>query len=98
MLILNGSQALSQAAKSKLLSKLNAENLAVKDFSTRFLHVVDVSAELDSQEMEKLESLLSYGPKHNEASIQGQTLIVTPRAGTISHGHLRRQTLLTTAA
>ena len=46
--------------------------------------MVDVSAELDSQEMEKLESLLSYGPKYNEASIQGQTLIVTPRAGTIS--------------
>ena len=74
----------SQAAKSKLLSKLQAAGLSVENFSTRFVHVADVSSELDSAEIDKLESLLTYGPKEDETSSSGQTLIVCPRPGTIS--------------
>ena len=84
MLILNGSQALSQATKSKLLSKLQNAGLAVENFSTRFVHVADVSADLDQAEMLKLESLLSYGPKADDKEVSGEKLIVSPRAGTIS--------------
>ncbi|EGU20532.1 phosphoribosylformylglycinamidine synthase [Vibrio mimicus SX-4] len=49
-----------------------------------FMHFADLKAELNPQELEKLEKLLTYGPTIQEHEPQGLLLLVTPRPGTIS--------------
>ena len=58
MLILNGSQALSQAAKSKLISKFKSEGISVADFSTKFVHIVDLSEDLTKEELSSFKAFL----------------------------------------
>ncbi|EEY39177.1 phosphoribosylformylglycinamidine synthase [Vibrio mimicus MB451] len=48
------------------------------------MHFADLKAELNPQELEKLEKLLTYGPTIQEHEPQGLLLLVTPRPGTIS--------------
>ncbi|MBF8998980.1 phosphoribosylformylglycinamidine synthase [Vibrio nitrifigilis] len=84
MRILRGSPALSEFRVQKLLETCREQNLPVTDIYAEFMHFADLSTELNSQEIEKLEKLLTYGPTIQEHESQGQLLLVTPRPGTIS--------------
>lgn len=92
MLTLRGAPALSDFRLNKLLSQIQQFCPDVSHISTYYVHFVDVEENLAEEEMQVLESLLEYGPTLNtdEATVRsGQhssvtTLVVVPRAGTIS--------------
>ena len=84
MRILRGSPALSEFRVSKLIETCREQNLPVTNIYAEFMHFANLSADLDSQELEKLAKLLTYGPTIQEHEPQGLLLLVTPRPGTIS--------------
>ncbi len=84
MRILRGSPALSEFRVNKLLELCREQSLPVTGIYAEFMHFADLTAELDAQELEKLEKLLTYGPKIEGHQPEGLLLLVTPRPGTIS--------------
>ncbi|ENM5874878.1 phosphoribosylformylglycinamidine synthase [Vibrio mimicus] len=84
MRILRGSPALSEFRVNKLLTACHEQHLPVTGIYAEFMHFADLKAELNPQELEKLEKLLTYGPTIQEHEPQGLLLLVTPRPGTIS--------------
>ncbi|MER2493547.1 phosphoribosylformylglycinamidine synthase [Catenovulum sediminis] len=84
MEILRGAPALSDFRINKLLASCEQLNLAIDSIYAEYMHFVDVSAELSSDEQVKLARLLKYGPTIEEHEPKGQLLLVTPRPGTIS--------------
>ncbi|MFH4666063.1 phosphoribosylformylglycinamidine synthase [Vibrio cidicii] len=84
MRILRGSPALSEFRVNKLLELCREQALPVSGIYAEFMHFADLKTELDAQELEKLEKLLTYGPTIQEHEPQGLLLLVTPRPGTIS--------------
>jgi len=84
MEILRGSPALSAFRVTKLLSQCRDANLPISDIYAEYVHFAQVSAPLSSDEHQKLQRLLKYGPSLVEHSPQGRLLLVTPRPGTIS--------------
>ncbi|MFG0605928.1 phosphoribosylformylglycinamidine synthase [Vibrio mimicus] len=84
MRILRGSPALSEFRVNKLLTACRELQLPVTGIYAEFMHFADLKAELNPQELEKLEKLLTYGPTIQEHEPQGLLLLVTPRLGTIS--------------
>ncbi|AMG03928.1 phosphoribosylformylglycinamidine synthase [Vibrio mimicus] len=84
MRILRGSSALSEFRVNKLLTACREQHLPVTGIYAEFMHFADLKAELNPQELEKLEKLLTYGPTIQEHEPQGLLLLVTPRPGTIS--------------
>ncbi len=85
MLSLLGAPAHSQLTTQKLLNTIQQALPTVSALSSRFVHFVDLHAELDPDEQILLYRLLQYGPKaeaHDEEGVY--TCIVTPRLGTIS--------------
>jgi len=92
MLLMYGAPALSAFAKSKLLATLQASIPAITAVNDRYLHFVDVVADLDKPELQKLKALLDYGPDGNGAAPEISTTdqasrevrLVVPRPGTIS--------------
>lgn len=84
MRILRGSPALSEFRVNKLLTACREQHLPVTGIYAEFMHFADLKAELNPQELEKLEKLLTYGPTIQEHEPQGLRLLVTPRPGTIS--------------
>lgn len=98
MRILRGSPALSEFRVNKLLELCREQALPVSGIYAEFMHFADLKTELDAQELEKLEKLLTYGPTIQEHEPQGLLLLVTPRPGTISPGLLKQPTLRTTVA
>lgn len=84
MRILRGSPALSEFRINKLLELCREQSLPVTGIYAEFMHFADLTAELNSQELEKLEKLLTYGPKIEGHQPEGLLLLVTPRPGTIS--------------
>jgi len=84
MLCLPGSPALSEFRLQKLRQQLAAAGTPVNALSSRFVHLVDSDRELDADQLEILENLLTYGPLMESASVEGQTWYVVPRPGTIS--------------
>ncbi|HHY0347598.1 TPA: phosphoribosylformylglycinamidine synthase [Vibrio cholerae] len=84
MRILRGSPALSEFRVNKLLTACREQQLPVTGIYAEFMHFADLKAELNPQELEKLEKLLTYGPTIQEHEPQGLLLLVTPRPGTIS--------------
>jgi phosphoribosylformylglycinamidine synthase len=84
MRILRGSPALSEFRINKLLELCREQSLPVIGIYAEFMHFADLTAELNSQELEKLEKLLTYGPKIEGHQPEGLLLLVTPRPGTIS--------------
>nr|WP_158161116.1 phosphoribosylformylglycinamidine synthase [Vibrio mimicus] len=84
MRILRGSPALSEFRVNKLLTACREQHLPVTGIYAEFMHFADLKAELNPQELEKLEKLLTYGPTIQEHEPQGLLLLVTPRPGTIS--------------
>ncbi|EOX1812837.1 phosphoribosylformylglycinamidine synthase [Vibrio cholerae] len=84
MRILRGSPALSEFRVNKLLTACREQQLPVTGIYAEFMHFADLKADLNPQELEKLEKLLTYGPTIQEHKPQGLLLLVTPRPGTIS--------------
>jgi phosphoribosylformylglycinamidine synthase len=84
MLKISGTSALSVFRINKLLAELQAMESAIKAVSARFIHFVDVDNNLDDSQAEILKQLLAYGSASSDADIQGERLLVVPRAGTIS--------------
>jgi len=84
MLCLPGSPALSEFRLHKLKQQLAAAGVAVNGLGSHFIHLVDCDGELDKDEIEILNNLLTYGPSMRDTSIDGQTCYVVPRPGTIS--------------
>ena len=84
MRILRGSPALSEFRVNKLLEQCRELQLPVSDIYAEFMHFANLTSDLDSQELEKLEKLLTYGPTIEEHQPAGQLFLVTPRPGTIS--------------
>ena len=84
MFSLLGAPALSQFRLDKLLQSLQARNARVRGISSRFVHFADIAYSLDESELEILGKLLTYGPTAQQHDERGQTLLVTPRVGTVS--------------
>ncbi len=84
MLILRGSQALSEFRLQNLLRDLAAAQLPVKAVAAQFAHLVQTGAPLSPENTTVLEKLLAYGPRRPLAALEGQLVIVAPRPGTIS--------------
>ena len=84
MLILRGAPALSDFRVQKFLSAFEAKGLNVKEIYAEFSHFADVTADLNNDELEKLNALLKYGPSIAQHQPEGELFLVTPRPGTIS--------------
>ncbi|MEY5032012.1 MAG: Phosphoribosylformylglycinamidine synthase [Planctomycetota bacterium] len=84
MLILRGSQALSDFRQNHLLRTLNDSGIPARALRVDFVHLVRVSRALDAAELGALERLLTYGPRREGAAVEGRVLWVSPRRGTIS--------------
>jgi phosphoribosylformylglycinamidine synthase len=83
MLTWLGPSALSEFRSEKLLKTLQALSPSVLKLTARFVHFVELGAELGPSEEARLEGLLDYGPKAEE-STAGRMALVVPRPGTIS--------------
>jgi len=81
---LAGPPALSQFRIEKLLVRLQRCVPEVTAVAATFQHLVDAETALDEGELEVLGSLLSYGPLLQAQNIEGLTVLVVPRLGTIS--------------
>jgi phosphoribosylformylglycinamidine synthase len=84
MLILRGSNALSEFRLKNLLNTLVNKGLPVKRVDARFVHLVDLECGLKPGETEVLNRLLHYGPRGESVEGTGALRVVSPRAGTIS--------------
>ncbi|MFV2031757.1 MAG: phosphoribosylformylglycinamidine synthase, partial [Gammaproteobacteria bacterium] len=84
MLCLPGSPALSDFRLQKLKQHFSQQGIEVRGLGSRFIHLVDTSAELNKTEAKILENLLSYGPVANLGENAGSDYYVIPRPGTIS--------------
>lgn len=86
MLTLRGSSALSPFRLEKLRADLVAAGLPVRALAAEFVHVAELSGELNADQHAVLEKLLTYGPRRASAAIppSGLVQIVAPRPGTIS--------------
>ena len=83
MLIIEGGQALSQFRNQRLQLKLQTLSAKISSSFASYNYFVKTSSDLDSEEYNKLESLLSI-QKEASQSNSGLTILVTPRFGTIS--------------
>lgn len=84
MLTLRGAPALSGFRIEKLLTSMQKLDLPVTALSANYVHFAHISAPLDANETELLETLLTYGPKMEQSEPLGQLFLVTPRPGTLS--------------
>jgi phosphoribosylformylglycinamidine synthase len=85
MLQIPGAPALSAFRIAKLLSRLQALDPRVTALESRFVHFADLERPLAPAEREVLERLLTYGPRiESSAEPGGESILVVPRAGTIS--------------
>jgi phosphoribosylformylglycinamidine synthase len=83
MLILGGSNAFTPARLQKRLAIVRAKNPSVNALAARFVHFADVS-KLTREQRTVLERLLQYGPKNDDAPLEGHSRWVVPRFGTLS--------------
>src|SRR5688572_23297202 len=86
MFTLPGAPALSPFRIAKLLESLRAREPGITGLTSRFVHFVDTSGDLEAQESALLARLLTYGPRIDESvsGDSGELVVVVPRAGTIS--------------
>ncbi|MBF0284363.1 MAG: phosphoribosylformylglycinamidine synthase, partial [Magnetococcales bacterium] len=86
MVLLPGAPALSLFRCQGLLDELCALAPGVRDLTARFLHFAALSQPLDEEELQRLTSLLHYGPAWSPAGEEGEgwDLFVVPRFGTLS--------------
>ncbi|HEX2860164.1 MAG TPA: hypothetical protein VHN79_00935, partial [Lacunisphaera sp.] len=67
-----------------MLSDLVAAGLPVRALTAEFVHVVETERELNPEQQDTLDQLLTYGPRRATAPIEGMMQVVAPRPGTIS--------------
>src|SRR5262245_56443028 len=88
MLQLPGAPALSGFRIAKLVARLSRLEPAVRTVAARFIHFVDLARPLEAKELQTLQQLLTYGPRvrrtDDDGDLEGDTLLIVPRAGTIS--------------
>ena len=84
MLILSGAPATSDFRLAKLLAAVRERAPTVSRLDSRYVHIVDLSRDLDAGERKVLDSLLRYGPTSTAAEPSGLRLLVVPRLGTVS--------------
>jgi phosphoribosylformylglycinamidine synthase len=84
MLQMPGPPALSTFRLAKLLERLQALEPAVSGIGARFVHFADLAQPLAAAQQEVLRQLLTYGPHLPEGAVDGQSILVVPRIGTIS--------------
>lgn len=85
MLILHGGPALSEFRINKLCAQLPLDQTSHLQIQSEYIHFVDLSGELNSEEYVALEALLKYGPNGSNLPMEGcQEFVVVPRSGTIS--------------
>src|SRR6266404_9660715 len=84
MLQIPGPPALSAFRIAKLLDRLGAREPAVTGLAARFMHFADLAQPLSAPERAVLAELLSYGPRRELEAGAGESVLVVPRAGTIS--------------
>ena len=84
MLILRGSQALSDSRLETLRHSLTSAGLPIRGLGAVFVHLVEAEGDLAAHEHGVLERLLTYGPTRASGEDRGMLKIVAPRPGTIS--------------
>lgn len=84
MLTLRGSPALSEFRLSKIRQNLRQIDPDIGDISANFLHFIELERNLSDAQTEVLERLLHYGPNLDLPVVDGTTVLVAPRSGTIS--------------
>ncbi|MFN0159762.1 MAG: phosphoribosylformylglycinamidine synthase [Burkholderiales bacterium] len=81
ILKLRAAPALSSFRLEKIKAALAP--LPVARLATEIWHFVEIAEALDAHEMERLDALLTYGPKR-VAEPRGELFLVVPRPGTVS--------------
>jgi len=86
MIEILGRSCLSAFQSEKLYSQLKQVSSKITGIRGSYVHLLDVSGELDNGELQKIDKLLSYGPHSSEANVDLKSckLYVIPRLGTIS--------------
>ncbi|VFP79462.1 phosphoribosylformylglycinamidine synthase [Candidatus Erwinia haradaeae] len=84
MEILRGPAALSGSEIRKLLNIFHKNNLPVKNIYAEYTHFIDITTPLTRAQNIILHNLLKYGPSQDQYALEGRTLLITPRLGTIS--------------
>ena len=84
VLRLQGRSALSAFRLEKLTAAAKAAGLSDITIRADFWHFVQVSSELDEGERERLDRILTYGPRAGSVTPAGSVYLVLPRFGTIS--------------
>ncbi|MBK8817361.1 MAG: phosphoribosylformylglycinamidine synthase [Methylococcaceae bacterium] len=84
MLLFPGSSSLSQFRINRLIPGLQSIEPAISGLSARFIHFVAIAEDLSAHELVVIEELLSYGTHEEMPEIEGDKILVVPRAGTIS--------------
>jgi phosphoribosylformylglycinamidine synthase len=84
ILQLPGGPAHSDFRLAKLLRQMQAIEPAARQLASRFVHLVDIASALTEVQRQRLEALLTYGPRYAASQPQGQLILVAPRAGTTS--------------
>ncbi|MFO0660036.1 MAG: phosphoribosylformylglycinamidine synthase [Polyangiaceae bacterium] len=84
MLVLSGAHALSDANLHKRLGAIRSKNPRVTGLQATFVHLIDAEAALDEASLGMLARLLTYGPRDVATSLEGRSLWVVPRMGTVS--------------
>ena len=79
----DGGNALSAFRVQQLQPELEAIHPKITGIAARFVHLVAAKSALTLAQQERLVALLTYGDPY-EGPIEGTTLVVTPRLGTIS--------------
>ena len=83
MLMLQGGNALSQFRINKLISTAQAYIPEIISIQAYYVHFINESKALNTNEYKQLSELLNYSPKKNYLD-KYEKLIVIPRFGTIS--------------
>jgi phosphoribosylformylglycinamidine synthase len=84
MLLIAGSQALSDARLHSLFQSLASEGLPLRGLGAQFVHLVQCASPVSAERQALLAQLLRYGPRREAAEQAGLLRVVAPRPGTIS--------------
>ncbi len=84
MLQIYGNSALSSFNQQKLFTKLRNFSDKILSVQAEYIHFINLSDSLAEEKLGKLAQLLHYGAEGELQYKEGQSIIVTPRLGTIS--------------
>ncbi len=82
MLKIPGTTALSSFRINMLLTRLQLVEPAITAVSAHYIHFVDIDTELDENQTDILNRLLTYGSGETQQEDQDNHLLVVPRSGT----------------